>query len=343
MFQTNALAMMLRGQGQKLLLRNSNIILRSPITIPLLRSGISSINKGCNWSSPIKRIQASHYSTSTWRRIFESDTGIDRYTRLNRFQQYGGPNNNNKKNSLGVLTFTGLGIIAGVYFISPYLFQYVPPFTYFQRHPKSLVYGILGVNFLVFGLWQLPRCWPLLQKYMLLSKTHVTSKWSLIGSAFSHQEFWHLGMNMLALWSFGTSLVQVLGVSDFFSLYMGSAITGSLFSLWYPRIARLALMGPSLGASGALFGVLGCFSYLFPASKILLFVFPVPGGAWVAFLASLAWNGAGCVLRWGSFDYAAHLGGSLLGVFYGWYIKHKIDQRREKQRRSCLLYTSRCV
>lgn len=257
--------------------------------------------------------------------------GADRYTRLNRFQQYNHNGNGSGDKSVRNATIIGLGAMVGFYFGSQFLFDYVPGFTYFKTHPKDFVYAILGLNLAVYGLWQLPRCWGFLQKYMLLQKSHIPSSWSIVGSAFSHQEFWHLGMNMLALWSFGTSIASMLGTANFFSLYMNSAIAGSLFSLWYPRLARMALMGPSLGASGALFGVLGCFSYLVPHAKILLFVFPVPGGAWVAFLASVAWNAAGCVLRWGSFDYAAHLGGSAIGVLYGWIIAKQVERRREER------------
>ncbi|CAI4494535.1 ADM_collapsed_G0022310.mRNA.1.CDS.1 [Saccharomyces cerevisiae] len=54
---------------------------------------------------------------------------------------------------------------------------------------------------------------------VLLQRDHVTSKFSIIGSAFSHQEFWHLGMNMLALWSFGTFTRNNVG-SIQFSPYM---------------------------------------------------------------------------------------------------------------------------
>ena len=257
--------------------------------------------------------------------------GADRYTRLNRFQQYNNGNGSGGDKSVRNATIIGLGAMVGFYFGSQFLFDYVPVFTHFKTHPRDFVYALLGVNLAVYGLWQLPRCWGFLQKYMLLQKSNIPSNWSIIGSAFSHQEFWHLGMNMLALWSFGTSIASMLGTANFFSLYMNSAIAGSLFSLWYPRIARMALMGPSLGASGALFGVLGCFSYLVPHAKILLFVFPIPGGAWVAFLASVAWNAAGCVMRWGSFDYAAHLGGSAIGVFYGWLIATQVERRREER------------
>ncbi|GAV53259.1 hypothetical protein ZYGR_0AI05430 [Zygosaccharomyces rouxii] len=262
-------------------------------------------------------------------RYFGGEAG-DRYVRLNRFQQFQ-QGNERKPNSLTGLTLFGLALMTGIYFVSPYLFTYVPPFTYFRRNPSHMVYGILGLNLAVFGLWQFPRYWRFLQRYMLLEKNYVYSKWSLVGSAFSHQEFWHLGMNMLALWSFGTSLSYMIGASDFFSLYMNCAIGGSLFSLWYPHIAKIMLMGPSLGASGALFGVMGCFSFLIPNAQILLFVFPIPGGAWIAFLGSAVWNVAGCVLRWGSFDYAGHLGGSVIGVLYGWYVAQQSKKRRERQ------------
>lgn len=267
---------------------------------------------------------------SRWKNVLKGPDPTSRYDSLHRFQQY----QNNSGNTIGKLTIVGVSVMAGIFVLSPYLFQYCPPFTHFSRNPTHLVYAILGINTAVLCLWKVPRCWRYLQRYMLLEKDHIYSKWALIGSAFSHQELWHLGMNMLALWSFGTSLATLLGGANFFSLYMNSAIAGSLFSIWYPRIARIAMMSPSLGASGALFGVFGCFSYLFPHAKILLFVFPIPGGAWVAFLGAAAWNAAGCVFRWGSFDYAAHLGGSVMGILYGYLISEVAKKQREKSLQS---------
>lgn len=299
---------------------------------PLIRPQLLKHNQ-CTVSVIRQSIQ--HFSTSQARKANWQDDLADRYTRLNRFQQYQQNGYNNNRNgrsndSLLKLTLIGIGSMAGIFLTSHLLFEYIPPFTYFKNKPKELVYTILGINLAVFALWQSPKMWPFLQKYMLLQKGQMINKWSMIGSAFSHQEFWHLGMNMLALWSFGTSLAAMLGTANFFSLYMNSAIAGSLFSMWYPVLARMMAMGPSLGASSALFGVFGCFAYLIPNAKILLFVFPIPGGAWVAFLASVVWNGAGCVLKWGSFDYAAHLGGSLMGVFYGWLIHKKVEERRQR-------------
>lgn len=332
--------MFFRGSGLRFSIPIRNLSIHGRIsTVPLLKSRFSTLANRTSLkilvqtqrAKPVlSHISRSFSNTTNYRKSWENYTETsDRYTRLNRFQQFQRSTRNN--NSLNSVTLIGLVSIAGIFFLSPYVFDHIPPFTYFKKHPKDLVYTILGANVAIFGLWQLPRCWRFLQKYMLLRKDIIYSKWAIIGSAFSHQEFWHLGMNMLALWSFGTSLATMLGASNFFSLYMTSAIGGSLFSLWYPKIARLAMLGPSLGASGALFGVLGCFSYLIPNAKILLFVFPIPGGAWVAFLGALAWNAAGCIFRWGSFDYAAHLGGSAVGIMYGWLISKQVEKRRQQR------------
>lgn len=251
-----------------------------------------------------------------------------RYTRLNRFQQFNNYSNDNKE--LRKLTFYGILFMAGTLVLTPYLFKF-PPFSYFKRHPTHLPFAIIGINLAVFGLWQAPRFWGPLQRYALLQKDHIYSKWSLLGSAFSHQEFWHLGMNMVCLYSFGTTLAVMLGPSTFTSLYLNSAIAGSLFSLWYPRIAKIALMGPSLGASGALFGLFGCFSYLIPSAKLMFFIFPIPFGAWFTFLGLVSWNVLGSALRWGSFDYAAHLGGSVIGMIYGWLISSSVQKEKERR------------
>ncbi|ANZ77544.1 BA75_04603T0 [Komagataella pastoris] len=217
----------------------------------------------------------------------------------------------------------------GTTFATPYLMKYTP-LAFFNKNPSLLVYSLIGINAAVFALWKAPQYWRVLSRYGLLEKDARFNKWSMIGSAFSHQDFWHIGMNMLALYSFGTTVASYVGASNFLIMYLNGAVLSSFASLAYPVLAGVSSMGASLGASGALFAILGSFSYLFPYAKILLFVFPVPGGAWIAFLASIGWNLCGCVFRWGSFDYAAHLGGSIVGIFYGWLI----DQRRKEFKRN---------
>jgi rhomboid-like protein len=62
------------------------------------------------------------------------------------------------------------------------------------------------------------------------------------------------------------------------------------------------------------------------------FFIPVPGGSWTLFLGTTIWNVVGTVLRWGTFDYAAHLGGSICGLAYGyWYNRKRKEQIRKRR------------
>jgi len=76
-------------------------------------------------------------------------------------------------------------------------------------------------------------------------------------SAFSHQQLLHLGMNMLSLWFLGPPLEQALGRARFLAVYLISAIAGSTAVMWLsaPDTA-------TLGASGAIFGLIGALLVL---------------------------------------------------------------------------------
>jgi len=76
-------------------------------------------------------------------------------------------------------------------------------------------------------------------------------------AAFAHQQLLHLGVNMLSLWFLGPSLEQALGRARFLAVYLISAITGSTAVMWLsaPDTA-------TLGASGAIFGLIGALLVL---------------------------------------------------------------------------------
>lgn len=77
--------------------------------------------------------------------------------------------------------------------------------------------------------------------------------WRLLTSALVHSSFWHVGLNMLALWMIGRSLEPVLGRARFLVLYLLGALGGSV---------AVALIAPNtfvVGASGAIFGLFGAF------------------------------------------------------------------------------------
>jgi membrane associated rhomboid family serine protease len=108
--------------------------------------------------------------------------------------------------------------------------------------------------------------------------------WRLFTSMFLHYGPIHLGLNMLALWWFGAAVEQVLGRGRYLLLYVVSGLAGSAGALiWSPE-------SPTVGASGALFGILGAAlvlerqrTYVFGGGALgiialnLVFTFAIPG------------------------------------------------------------------
>jgi membrane associated rhomboid family serine protease len=120
-----------------------------------------------------------------------------------------------------------------------------------------VTYAIIGVTALVYVLQLLvgPAVQQLLAFYAGSLYPQLTGgafePWRLLTVALVHSSFWHVGLNMLALWMIGRSLEPVLGRARFLVLYLISALGGSV---------AVALIAPNsfvVGASGAIFGLFG--------------------------------------------------------------------------------------
>ena len=133
--------------------------------------------------------------------------------------------------------------------------------------------------------------------------------WQLLTSAFTHVEIWHIAVNMLALWFLGPQLEAVLGRARFLALYLISAFAGSVTVFWFA-----GEITPTLGASGAIFGL---FGILLAAGRLH---HPVDrqsralvGQLGMLILINLAFGFA----SGGSIDNAAHIGGLVSGLWLG--------------------------
>ena len=114
----------------------------------------------------------------------------------------------------------------------------------------------------------------------------------LLTAAFVHQEIWHLGLNMYALWILGRMLEPVLGRWRFVTLYVLSALGGSAASLLAPDVISYGASGAVFGLMGALFVVLRRFGRDVTAVLVILainvvFGFVVPGIDWRAHFGGL--------------------------------------------------------
>ncbi|MEV4686706.1 rhomboid family intramembrane serine protease [Microbacterium sp. LWH3-1.2] len=79
----------------------------------------------------------------------------------------------------------------------------------------------------------------------------TSQPWRLLTVALVHSGIWHVGLNMLALWMIGRSLEPLLGRWRFLTLYLLSALGGSV------AVTLLSFTTPVVGASGAIFGLFG--------------------------------------------------------------------------------------
>jgi membrane associated rhomboid family serine protease len=104
--------------------------------------------------------------------------------------------------------------------------------------------------------------------------------WQLVTYAFLHGGFWHIALNMYALWMFGSDLERVFGTRRYLLLYFVSVVAAALTQL---AVAYMAGGNPVpvVGASGGIFGVLLAFGMYFPRRTILLLIPPIPMPAWV--------------------------------------------------------------
>lgn len=148
-----------------------------------------------------------------------------------------------------------------------------------------VTYGLIGVNILVFlieigisasapgALQSFFEQWAVVPKDLTTSLTHLSGasipEWAtIISSQFLHAGFLHLAGNMLYLWIFGNNVEEEMGRIRFFLFYI---ICGALavFTQWFfaPESAI-----PSLGASGAIAGVMGAYIFRYPQVRILTLV-----------------------------------------------------------------------
>jgi membrane associated rhomboid family serine protease len=123
--------------------------------------------------------------------------------------------------------------------------------------------------------------------------------WQLFTSAFTHLEIWHIGFNMLALWFLGPQLEQAIGRARFVALYLLSALAGSTMVYWLA-----APGGSTIGASGAIFGLMGA---------LLVLAFKV-GGNTQPILFWIGLNFLITVVGRGFISWQGHLGGFLGGM-----------------------------
>jgi membrane associated rhomboid family serine protease len=137
--------------------------------------------------------------------------------------------------------------------------------------------------------------------------------WQIVTYAFLHdpRNYSHILFNMLGLFMFGAEIERYVGPLRLSACYFASVVTAGLTQLIVPPLMG-APLGPTLGASGGVFGLLLAYALMFPHRKVVPLIPPIPMPAWLfATLYAGAELAFGVTGRLSGIAHFAHLGGMI--------------------------------
>lgn len=142
--------------------------------------------------------------------------------------------------------------------------------------------------------------------------------WQLLTHIFLHADLMHLAFNMLALWMFGRALEYRWGAQRFVIFYLLCGIGAAVISQLVDQfVLDKIYFGATIGASGAVYGLLVAFAMLYPNQKLALIFLPVPIPAKVfvpiLLLIDLSAGLTGFSIFGANIAHFAHIGGAFIG------------------------------
>ncbi|MGF1535091.1 MAG: rhomboid family intramembrane serine protease [Elainellaceae cyanobacterium] len=207
------------------------------------------------------------------------------------------------------------------------------------RITPYVTYVFIGINIFVFlyqislgqaGLEEFFRTWAVIPANLSASFAGQLSPlvWiTLFTSQFMHGGILHLGGNMLYLWVFGNNIEDKLGHLRYIVFYLACGVLASLSQWFFSQMSTV----PSLGASGAIAGVMGAYILRFPQARILTLIpllffittVRIPAILFLGFwFVQQAFYGVASLsvpsdMGQGGIAYWAHAGGFVFGALLG--------------------------
>lgn len=171
-----------------------------------------------------------------------------------------------------------------------------------------------GDNEVTRALWYAP----------LYSMPQVFEPWRMLTAMFTHSTgfVFHILFNMLALWLFGRNLEQMIGRGAFLLLYLFSGLGGSLVVMLWAYADVQSLQVATVGASGAIFGLLTATLVAYKAARVNV----------TSLAVLIAINFAIGLLPGASISWQAHLGGMIVGGLTMWVLLSTRGPRKKNAR-----------
>jgi len=216
---------------------------------------------------------------------------------------------------------------------------------YTRRHIKrfdlsiTLWLIIINVVFFIFGFFLIIINQNYINLIALKPSNILQGKyfWTLITSMFMHAGIFHLLINMFVLFSLGSLTEKIIGRQRFLWFYIFSGLFAGLSFVILAGFFGNSQLGNALfgnpetfavGASGAIFAIAGLFIVLLPKIRFSIIFFPffsLPGYIMVPLVLSLTWLAS--IFGNLPIGNSAHLGGFLMGLIYGFYLRRKYKNK----------------
>ena len=198
-------------------------------------------------------------------------------------------------------------------------------FQYYRPRVPVVVKNLIIINALMFLMTLVNEQFMLKTFSLFYFNSPFFKPYQFITYMFMHGGFAHIFFNMFSLYMFGSVLENLWGPKKFFLYYMVTGLGAGLFHelVSYcqvvmtanPHTAYVVAMTPTVGASGAIYGLLLAYGMLFP-NNVISFVFPPISlkAKWMVLIFGLLELTLGLTGAQGNVAHFAHLGGRLFGL-----------------------------
>jgi hypothetical protein len=182
-----------------------------------------------------------------------------------------------------------------------------------KNRETKITYFLIASMIIIFFL---EFVFPLEEIGDFVPENAFSRPWTFITSIFLHADFTHIFFNMFALFMFGPYLEGITDKKTYLAIFFISGIIGNIgYMITAPDSST-----PGLGASGAIYGILGSLAVLRPRMLVFIGGIPMPMIFAAFFWAMIEFFG---LFTPGDIAHGAHLGGLFFGILYGFLIRSR--------------------
>ena len=181
-----------------------------------------------------------------------------------------------------------------------------------ETHQVRLTYFLIALTVIIYTLQNFTRGWIY---FAFIPAFAAREPWTYITSIFLHASIEHILVNMAVLLIIGSLLERLVGAGKFMIIFLLAGVIGNIGY----QITAANQFIPGIGASGAIYGLMGSLALIDPLQVVYLgFTLPLPIIVLVPVYALLDFLG---IFTPDSIAHGAHLGGLVIGILFGLYIR----------------------